>query len=513
MQLISQRKLVSTAVFSKFFTNLLFRVILLLILSNHLYGITSIAFYELQNELTDNKLYWLSNAIPIHLMNSIECKNYYILDQDDISDMYEQLGLQPNMTLTYATLIKLSVLNKINYALIGNAKNENEHLYINAFFYDTITDNSLHIKLDGNLKDILKILSSLANKITSYLNSNGAKCTYYSDIFQESSPYSFEMLSKAIQENKPEKMIKFLKYAIKENNNFNIAKLYLAQLYFKLADYEKTLDALKDIPSSSSLYKKALFLKANTIANQNKFVEALNTYLEVSKLHLSSSIFNNIAVTLIKQKNYNHSSWYLSQALSILPDNPNIILNYALLNLLTNNATEAKKYLMNYINKNPKNFTAHFLMEYLAKKANNPPILNTCTEIANEFGNYNSIKAKFDENIINYTKIETDLDPELKFKFQTEQIAKNTENTFSALNGYKNRIKENIKRKEYAKSLEDLSKAIFLKPYDWELHYLKGLYYYSINDSVNAKKYLEFSLWCENNPESAQLLSIINSNK
>lgn len=510
MQLISQKKLVYIVVFNKCFIKILFFVILSIVLNNPLFGTNSIAFYELQNELTDNKLYWLSNAIPIYLMNSIECKNYYILNQDDISDIYEQLGLQSNMILTYATLIKLSVLNKINYAFIGNAKNENEHLYINAFFYDTTTANSLQIKLDGNLKDILKILSSLADKINSYLNSNQSECNYYSDIFQESSPYSFEMFSKALQETKPEKMIKFFKYAIKENNNFNIAKLYLAESYFKLADYEKTLDVLKNIPSSSSLYKKTLFLKANTLAKQNKLEEALNAYLELSKLHLSSSIFNNIAVILIRQENFNHSSWYLSQALSILPDDSDIILNYALLNLLNNNTTKAKNYLMKYINKNPKNFTAHFLMEHLAKKENNLQIANICAEIANEFGNYNAIKAKFDEKIINYTKIETDLDPELRFKFQTEQIYKNTENTLSALIGYKNRIKENIKRKEYAKGLEDLSKAIFLKPYDWELHYLKGFYYYSINDLVNAKKYLEFSLWCENNTDSTQLLSIIN---
>jgi Flp pilus assembly protein TadD len=461
--------------------------------------------------LSDNKLYWLPDAISIYLIETIECNDYYILNQSDVNELYEQMGLQQNMTLTYATLLKLSSVNNISYVLIGNVKNESDNLIINAFLYNSKNGDTFEIELNDKLQNIMLIQASLANKIISYLNSKGLKCSFNKDIFDQVSSYSFEMFCKGVQEIQAEKSIKFFKQAYKENNKFDAPKYYLAKIYYQAAEYDKAIELLKDISQSKSFYKKSLFLKANALAKLNNLSEALSAFLEVSKLHLSSSVFNNLAVVLMRQNNLNHASWYLHQALSILPDDPDIILNYSILNILNNNIYEAKKYLMNYINKNPKNFAAHFLMEYLAKKENNASISIVCSDLANEFGNYNAIKNKYDDKIVNLTKLEIDLDNELRFKFYAEKSAKNKENAEAALIGYKNRIRENIKRKEYAKSLENLSKAILLKPYDWELHYLKGLYYYSINDYVNSKKYLEFSLWCEPNQESSKLLSLINA--
>ena len=485
-----------------------------LVLAMHIaaYPFNSVVIYPFQNQLTDKKLYWLPRGFAQTIANSIDCPDDYILKSDDVSDLYEQIGLAPNMELTYATLIKMCQLNNIQYALFGTMKNADNNIKIDAKIFIAKTSTSVPIAIEGNLNNILALQNQIVKAIVDFLNAHGIKAFQQNDVFKDISPYSFEMYIKAQQEEKNETKIKFLKQALKEDKSFSSANIALAQVSYEMEDYENAIQHLANIPSTSSLYPKALFYVANIHALKNDYSNALTSYLEASKYQRSSSLFNNIAAILIRQDDLEHAQWYMEQALSIIPADNDLIFNHAILSLQSKEYKKAKEYLISYLNKHPENLPGYLMLEFLSRKENNESSASIILDIAHNYKDFAGAKEKFSDDIKKYLIYQYNLEEELLTKYEIARNKSIDDNNAAALRSYKERAKENMKYKEYKQSLDDLFKASLKSPFDWELYYLIGKIYYLTNDIKNAEKYLAFSLWCKENPESSQLLSEMKSN-
>ncbi len=497
--------------------SLFFKLIILFILIlnvNIVYSFYSIAFFPLQNNLKDKKLYWLARGISEALRDSIYSSENYILTSEQMNEIYDHMGLSENMDLTYATIIKMASLNNIDYALIGsleNNENDEKALLLKARIVDIKTLNSYKINIESELDNVINLQIKLSEAVVNYFNSKGLKMSYYKDLFNNISAFSFEMYIKGLQEEQPEKKIKFFKQAIKENKSFPIVNLKLAKAYYQLEDYNKAIETLSEISSDSSLFHIALFEKANLLAAKKDFSTALQDYLEVSKHEVSSSLFNNIAVALINQNNLQHAQWYLKQALSIYPEDSDLTFNQAILFILMDNLQQAKENAILFLTNNPRNLMGHLIMYYIAEKTGNQDFANFIKEIAEKYGKFSIAKEKFKGDFKELSKLQSNFSEELLKKYKKNQNKDTAISVISAISGYKARIKESIDRKEYSQCIEDIEKATLLSPYDWEIHYLRAKIYLATNDINKAEFFVKLSLWCKETNEALQLLNNIKS--
>jgi tetratricopeptide (TPR) repeat protein len=493
--------------------SLFFLIFFVLLMQIPVFSFTTVVIFPFQNQLTDKKLYWLPRGFANTTATTINCPDDYILQSEDIDEMYAQLGLAPNMDLTYATLIKMTQLNDIHYALFGAMKNVNNIVKIDAKIFITKSSTIVPISLEGNLNNILGLQSQLTKALIDFFNAHGIKAFSQTDVFKDITPYSFEMYIKGQQEEKTEIKIKFLKQALKENKTFAPAILAIAQAYYAMEDYDNALQYLSSIPANSPFYSRALFTRATIYAHRNENIKALEYYLEASKYQRSSSLFNNMAVILIKQNDFEHARWYMNQALSVIADDYDLILNHAILALLSNDYKTAKTNLLLYLNKYPENLIVYLMLEYTAHKENNEISASIILDLASKHNDFALVKEKFNTDFTTYLVYQYNLDEELIKQYKNASNKLNNDTIGSALQGYKNRAQENIKSKEFTQSLDDLFTAALKTPFDWELYFLIGKIYYLTNDTKNAEKYLTFSLWCKDNPDSAKLLSDIKSNQ
>jgi len=438
----------------------------------------------------------------------------YVLTSEQMNEIYDQLGLSENMDLTYATIIKIASLNNIDYALIGsleNNENDEKALLLKARIVNIKTLNSYKINIKSQLDDIVNLQIKLSEVVVNYFNSKGLKMSFYKDLFNNVSAFSFEMYVKGLQEEQPEKKIKFFKQAIKESKFFPIVNLKLVKAYYQMEDHNKAIETLSQIPSDSSLFHIALFEKANLLAIKKDFNTALQNYLEVSKYEVSSSLFNNIAVALINQNNLQQAQWYLKQALTIYSEDSDLIFNQAILFILMDNLQQAKENAILFLTNNPRNLMGHLIMDYIAEKTANQDFANFVKEVAEKFGKFSITKEKFKGDFKELLKLQFNFNEELLKKYKKQQNKDTAISVISAVNGYKARIKESIDRKEYSQCIEDIEKATLLSPYDWEIHYLRAKVYLAENDINKAAFFVKLSLWCKETTDALQLLNTIKS--
>jgi len=129
--------------------------------------------------------------------------------------------------------------------------------------------------------------------------------------------------------------VELFQKAVELNPHQEASQLNLARSLNELGRFDETIASLERLPPDARGNPEYLLIRGNALRALGRYEESLEAYsfgLKVSKAHRVAFLVNKANV-LIDQKIFNQAEAILSEALSLEPENKNIVFNISLLRL------------------------------------------------------------------------------------------------------------------------------------------------------------------------------------
>ena len=458
-----------------------------------------------ENSRSEPRYQWLSEAAAVLLTDGLRERGAGAITRSERISAFEQLHLPIAASLSRATVIKVGQLLGAVEVVVGSFTVEGDEL--------TVTAHTIRLDVGrvqpqaserGQLTHLFEIFDRLARRLT--------RDALKTDAAASADPPldAFESFIKGLLAENPSTKAAFLEAAVREQTDFDRARLALWEVRRDQGDHDTALATVRAVRPTSPLSRRARFAGGVSLLELKRFDDAFKSFKELLDENSSgtplsnAAVLNNLGVVQIRRvatTDAGTATYYLTKAAQADPD-PDYLFNLGYAYVADGNHHGALYWLREALRRDPTDADAHFVLAAALQATGNGVEATRERDLARQLssryeeldGSAAGAKASLPTGL---ERIAMDL--EASRALRADQVIVNSAQreqrdlaTFHLERGRRFYEKEQDRE-----AMADLRRAVYLSPYEAQAHLLIGRIHLRGGRPGDAIDALKISIWSE----------------
>lgn len=456
------------------------------------------------------RLRWLGEAQAILLTDELNARGVRAITRAERIRAFEQLHLPPYASLSRATVIKVGEIVGATEVIVGSFSVTGDDLSVDV--------HALRIDV-GRLEPEVKERAPLASIFTLFERVAGrlAPDSRAASGREARPPLdAFENYIKGLVADSPAAQATFLETALRQYPRYDRAQLALWEVRTDQDDDAAALAAVRMVPESSRLYRRAKFLEGVSLLELKRFDEAFDTFKALAEdapvpqpsteAKPGAAAYNNLGLVQLRRgvtaAQSGTALYYLTKAADADPGDPDYLFNLGYAYALERNNTGAIYWLREALRRDPADADAHYVLATALQAS------GSTVEAARERLLAGQLSSRYEELERQGTsdktqvprgleRVRTDMDVSRSQRLEQTIVnsAQREQRELAAF--HLDRGRRLFDREEDREAMQELRRAVYLSPYEAQAHLLMGRIYLRGGRPEEAVDALKISIWSE----------------
>jgi len=454
-----------------------------------------------ENPAREARLYWLGEAAAILLADDLNALGRRAYTREERLDAFAEMQVPPVATLSHATVIRLGQVVGATHVVIGSFRLTGGQISVRAQNIRLDSGRMEHEILEsGPLEDLFGIFDRVSRRLS------GAAASQRSPA-RPSLPV-FENYIKGLIATGTAAKISYLEAAIKLDPDFDRARLALWEVHHDEEDGQMALVTAAAVPETSPMYARARFSVALSLIQLKRLDDAFATLRALADRAPSATLMNNLGVIQMRRPvtpQSGRATYYFNQALKLDQDDPDYYFNLGYGYWAEKDAQSAIFWLRETVRRNTADGEAHAVLAAALQATGSTAEAARERELATQLS---SAYAEWAKKPAGSEPIPRGLE-RLKPSLETSPlrridsaIATTGQRDQKELAAFHlDRGRRFFEQGNNSDAVTELSRAIYLAPYEAEAHLLLGRIYLRTGQTPAAIDAFKIALWSQESAE------------
>ena len=414
--------------------------------------------------------------------------------------------MPPAASLTDATVIRIGQLVGASQVIVGTLRLDGEVLVAEARTIALDVGRVLQVATErGPVADLFATFDRLARRL--------APASPPTLVAARAAPplAAFESYVKGLLAETPATAVSYLNSALQASVTFVRPRLALWEVYTAQGDHDRALAAVQPVPADSRWGRRARFLAGLSQLSSKRHDEAFATFRALADERPSAAVLNNLGVVQMRRAVTPEAglpTYYFNRAAEADPAGADYHFNLGYAYWRDRDMQAAIYWLREAVRRNPADGDAHFVLGAALAAAGQGAEATREKELARR------LSSTYEE----WEKGGAEVPPDLeRVKSDVELPAGRVDETLASAGQrdqqdlarfYLDRGRRLYEQENDRDAMAELSRALFLAPYQAEAHLLIARIHLRAGRTADAVDALKISLWSE---ESAEAHAVLGS--
>lgn len=470
-----------------------------------------------ENTGREPRLVWFGEAAALLLADDLNARGMPAFTRAERVRAFDALHLPVAAALSRATVIKVGQMLGASEVIWGSYRLDGDDLVVDAMSI-RIDVGRLQPRVTerGPLADFFSLFERLSGRLANGVARKAPPVAH-------PPPGAFESYIKGLLAESAATQATFFEAAIRDYRYFDRARLALWDVRNEQGDHAAALAAVKGVPENSPLWRRAQLRAGVSLLEQQQYTEASATFmglLDPAILKTTAPppaevapILNNLGIVQMRRgvtADAGSAAYYLTRAADADPDEEDVQFNLGYSYVLERNYKAAIYWLKEAVRRDVSDADAHFVLA-AALQASGSTI-----EAARERDLARQLSSRYEEMAYDVEKHEV---PRGLARLQTDLIgprAARPDQTFanSAQRDQRDlaafhldRGRRLFEREQDRDAMAELTRAVYLSPYEAAAHLLIGRIHLRGGRTAEAVEALKISIWSEDSAAARTALA------
>ena len=453
-----------------------------------------------ENPAREARIYWLGEASAVLLADNLNAFGKHAYTREERLEAFQRLQVPPVASLSHATVIRLGQVVAATNVVIGSVRLTGGMISVRAqsIRLDTGQMEQEFVEA-GPLDDLFAIFERVSRRVAGTAASGAPPA-------KPSLPV-FENYIKGLVANSTAAKVGYLEAAIKLDPSFDRARLALWHVHHEEGDNQLALVTAAAVPETSPMYAHARFSVALSLIHLNRLDDAFATLRALADRAPSATLMNNMGVVQMRRPvtpQTGRATFYFNQALKLDQDDPDYHFNLGYAYWAEKDPQSAIFWLRETVRRDPADGEAHAVLaaalqatgaaaEAARERELATQLSSTYAEWAKKPGaepiprGLERVKPALEVSTLHH------VDNAIATPGQREQ------KELAAF--HLDRGRRFFEQGSNSEAVTELSRAIYLSPYEAEAHLLLGRIYMRTGETASAIDAFKIALWSQESVE------------
>ena len=446
-------------------------------------------------------MYWLGEASAVLIADGLNATNRRAYTREERLDAFAELQVPPIASLSHATVIRLGQVVGATHVVIGSFRLNAGQISVRA---QTIRLDSGRMEVEvvesGKVDDLFGIFDRVSSRLSGATISAATKDRPALPVF--------ENFVKGLVATATPAKIGYLEAALKLDPAYDRARLALWQVHYDEENAQQALVTAAAVAESSPVYARARFNVALTLIQLKRLDDAFATLRTMADRSPSAPLMNNIGVIQMRRPvtpQMGRASFYFNQALKLDQDDPDYYFNLGYAYWAEKDAQSAIFWLRETVRRNPADGEAHAVLAAALQATGSAAEAARERELATQLSSTYAEWAKRptgSEPIprgLERIKPSLEISPLRRIDNAITVTGQREQKELAAF--HLDRGQRFFEQGNNSDAVTELSRAIYLAPYEARAHLLLGRIYLRTGQTPAAIDAFKIALWSQESAE------------
>jgi tetratricopeptide (TPR) repeat protein len=452
------------------------------------------------NASREPRLYWLTEGAAVLLTDDLRALGREAMTREERLRAFDELHVPASAALSHATVIRLGELLGASEVIVGSFDEREGIFTVRA---RAIRLDSGHMTAEivesGPLDDLFGIFGRVARRLAPGSNVS------VEQMKQGHPPLAaFEQYIKGVLADAPQSQLSYLERAVSLFPQFQRARLAQWLAFTESGEHKRALDAVRLVPDSHPLARRARFLGAISLLNLEQYDEAYDALTALNSAKVDPAVLNNLGIVQLRRPAGaagGKAASFFAEASKLDPDDPDLFFNRGYAHWLEKESEPAIEALHEAVRRNPADDQAHYLLGMALQAAGSASEAAREHELARQLSSaWTEAVAKAGDRsplLQGLERLKMELDAPGSLHVQSAIVASEKRDQRELAAFHLDRGRRLYQEERDDEALAELRRAVYLAPYQSEAHLLVGRIYLRSGRGKNAIDALKISIWSE----------------
>jgi tetratricopeptide (TPR) repeat protein len=462
-----------------------------------------------ENVTHESRIIWLGEASSVLLADDLNAFGVNAISRDERRQAFGLLQVPPSASLTDATVIRIGQIVGASQVVIGTVQLDGDQLVVRARGI-TLEAGRLQSNVTerGAMSDLFSIFERVARHIMSPSAAGaGGAAPVHPPVA------AFENYIKGLLAETPATAVNYLNAALRADPKFDRVRLALWDVFDEEGAHDRALAAVRPVPASSDLARRARFLEALSEINLQRYEDAFATFKALADSRPTATVLNNLGVVQLRRggsAQLGLPTYYFNKAAEADTTEPDYFFNLGYAYWLARDVPAAIYWLREALRRDPADGDAHYVLGVALTTAGNTTEANREKELARRLSStYAEWEKRPGSDAVPKGLERMKHDVELPHARTIEETLTTSgqRDQQELAQFYLDRARRLYQQESDREALNELGRALFLSPYQAEAHLLVGRIHLRggrVREAIDA---LKISLWSAETAEAHAVLA------
>ena len=465
-------------------------------------GADRVLVMPFDNASKQARLAWMREGASILLTAEIESLGAYVLSRDERIRALERFQVPPLATLSRATVIRIGEMVGAGDVVAGSFGLEADVLTLRARRINLASGRlDPEVTVRGALNVTAELFAQLASRL--WKDDEGVRGPGARPSQAVSMP-AFEPYVKGLLAETPAAQVPLLAKAIQIKPDYAEARIALAQAQLAAGDYKAAIAALAPVGEASPLKVEAMLLGAVAHVHLREYAAAWQALTALHARAPSAVVLNDMGVVRLRATtplpDAGRATWYFSQARTLDPLDPDYLFNLGYAYWLDGDPSAAGYWLREAVRLGQTDASAHALLAQVLHAGGHT------TEAARELALAQRLSAAFEGVELQggpasapkgLERLKETFEPPRARRIDAAFEMVGQRQQLELARFYLERGRRLVDQENDRDAEPELTRALYLAPYDAEAHLLLGRSYLRTGRLREAIDAFKVSIWSE----------------
>lgn len=452
-----------------------------------------------ENVTHESRIVWLGEAASVLLADDLNALGTRAITREERRKAFEELQVLQAATLTDATVFRIGQIVGASQVVVGTLRLEGDDLIVQA---RAIALESARVQSRATERGKVAELFAIFERVARRLTPPPARD---SGIIPPPPPVgAFENYIKGLLAETPGTAINYLRAALQADPRFDRARLALWDVYAEQSEHAQALEAVTAVPATSPLARRARFLAGLSQINLSRSADAFATFKALADQQATAPVLNNLGVIQLRRggaPTTGTAVYYFTKAAEADPTDADYCFNLGYAYFFDRDMQAAMYWLREAVRRDPTNGDAHVVLAAVLTASGNLTEATRERELARRLSaNVDAKKPATVDAVpkgLERLKDEIDLPHGLRVEESLASGGQRDSQQLAAF--YLDRGRRLFQREQDREALTELSRVVFLSPYQAEAHLLIGRIHLRGGQVQEAIEAFKIAIWSADN--------------
>ena len=456
-----------------------------------------------ENPAREARIYWVGEASAVLLADDLNAFGKPAYTREERLEAFQRLQVPPVASLSHATVIRLGQVVGATNVVIGSFRLTGGMLSVRAQNIRLDTGQMEHEFTEaGPLEDLFAIFMRVSRRVAGPVASDTPPARPPLPVF--------ENYIKGLIATDTSAQIRYLEAAIKLDPAFDRARLALWGVHHEQGNGQVALVTAAAVSETSPMYVRARFSVALSLIQLKRLDDAFATLRTLADRTPSATVMNNIGVIQMRRPvtpETGRATYYFNQALKLDQDDPDYYFNLGYAYWAEKDPQSAIFWLRETVRRDPADGEAHAVLAAalqstgaLAEAAREREL---ATQLSSAFAEWSKKPSGAAADLVprGLERLKASLDVS-KLGRVDSAIATTGQREQKELAAFHlDRGRRFFEQGSNSEAITELSRAIYLSPYEAEAHRLLGRIHMRTGETAAAIDAFKIALWSQESAE------------